>query len=147
MAQTENGNRYAINALKDRRASVAGEITECEKRLRYLRDSLGYIDGSLALFDPKGDPNTIPPKRPYRRVKLFGQGELNRLILGVMRKAGRPLGTPEIVSGVLTELGHDGSAAKGMNHRVRANLQYLHRERGTVEKLGAGRGTTWAIRA
>jgi hypothetical protein len=40
----------------------------------------------------------------------------------------------------------EGSLAAA-SRRLRANLQYLHRERGTVEKLGAGRGTTWAIRA
>ena len=141
----ENGNRYAISALRDRRASVAGEITVTEKRLAYLRDSLAHIDGALRLFEPGADPEAIPDKRPYRRVKLFGQGELNRLILGVMRKANAPLTTAEIVTGVVAELGHDGAAAAGMRHRVRANLQYLHRDRALVTKHGSGRSVRWTL--
>lgn len=142
----ENGNKYALAALKERRASVAGEITVCESRLRYLKDSLAHIDGTLKLFAPGSDPGDIAPKRPYRRVKLFGQGELNRLILGAMRKADRPMSTAEIVAAVVLELGHGEDAARGMNNRVRANLQYLHRERQSVNKHGAGRQTTWALR-
>jgi hypothetical protein len=145
MTQTENGNRYAITALKDRRASVAGEISACQKRLVWLKESLGHIDGALRIMDEVSDPESIPPKKPYRHVKLFARGELNGLIYSTLRKAARPLSTPEIVSGVLTELGHDGSVAKGMNHRVRANLQYLHRDRKTVEKLGVGRETKWRL--
>jgi hypothetical protein len=37
--------------------------------------------GILQLFDPNGDPKAIVGKRPYKRVKLFGAGKLNRLIL------------------------------------------------------------------
>ncbi len=33
----ENGNQYALAALKERRASIDGEMRECERRLRYLR--------------------------------------------------------------------------------------------------------------
>jgi hypothetical protein len=142
----ENGNKYALAALKDRRASVAGEITATKKRLDYLTDSLRHIDGTIRLFADGLDPESIGEKKAYRRTKLFAQGELNRLILDAMRAAAKPVSTGEIVSAIVTRLGHDESAAKGMNHRVRANLQYLHRERGLVEKHGAGRETTWAIK-
>jgi len=145
MTQTENGNRYALTALKDRRASVAGEITACQKRLQWLKESLAHIDGALRLFEPGADPEAIGEKKAYRRVKLFAQGELNRLILDQMRKAEGPLSTAEIAAGIIRELGHDESAAKGMTHRVRANLQYLHRERALVNKHGQGRETRWSI--
>lgn len=141
----ENGNKYALAALKERRASVAGEITATQKRLQWLKESLAHIDGTLILFDPNGDPAAIGEKKAYRRVKLFGQGELNRLIFGALRASIEPLSTAEITAHIVNALGHDESAAKGMHHRVRANLQYLHKDRRTVTKHGEGRGVRWSI--
>jgi hypothetical protein len=37
----DNGNRYAINALRARRASIDREIQACELRLRSLRKARG----------------------------------------------------------------------------------------------------------
>ena len=65
---TDNGNQYALAALKERRAVIDGELRECKRRVRYLQEALGHLDATLALFDPDGNPNAIRPKRPYRRV-------------------------------------------------------------------------------
>lgn len=130
----ENGNRYAVAALKERRASIDGEIKQCRDKLRYLTDALVHIDATLSLFDPSGDPKTIVAKRPYRRVKLFGAGKLNWLILEAMRKSDRPMSTPEIVAAIVTELDYGADAAKGMTHRVRANLTYLAQAKRVVKE-------------
>ncbi len=100
----DSGNRYALAALKERRASIDGEMRECERRLRYLRETLGHLDATLALFDPEGNPKAIRAKRPYKRVKLLGAGKLSRLILGVLRKAERPLSAPDVTAAVDAEL-------------------------------------------
>jgi hypothetical protein len=71
----ELGNKYALAALRERRAEIAGEITSTERRLAYLREALGHIDGTLRLFDPAADPSAIPRRRPYKQVKLFGAGK------------------------------------------------------------------------
>ncbi len=63
-------NRYALAALKERRAAIAGEISSLESRLRYLRSLVEHVDGTLRLFSDI-DPGTIPPKKPYKRVNLF----------------------------------------------------------------------------
>jgi hypothetical protein len=70
---------------------------------------------------------------------------LNRLIIDALRRSQSPLGTAEIVAAIIRELGHDEGAAKGMQHRVRSNLQYLHWERRLVVKHGAGRQTAWSL--
>jgi hypothetical protein len=55
----------------------------------------------------KIEPDSFAPKKPYKGVKLFGQGELNRLIFAAMRKAqGRPMAVPEIARAIVEELGH-----------------------------------------
>ncbi len=88
---TDNGNRYALHALRERRAAIDGELRQCEQRLRHLREMLGHLDATLSLFDPEGNPKAIKPKKPYRRVKLFSSGALSRHILDAMREGGRPM--------------------------------------------------------
>ena len=140
----ELGNRYALAALKERRATIDGEIKEATRKLRYLRDALIHIDATLTLFDPNGDPKAITAKRPYHKVKLFGSGKLNRLVMDALRRGARPMTTPEIVASIVAELGYGPDAAKGMSHTVRANLAYLARA-GRVVKEGEREGAKWRL--
>lgn len=144
MTQTENGNRYALAALKDKRATLAGEIAYLKKKLAWGEDALSHIDACLRLMDPEADPSSLPAKRTYRRVKLFRQGELGRIILDALRRAGKPVGTHAIVSALLQAGGHSESARPTMMPRVRGNLAYLERN-GKVTKTGHGRAVTWAL--
>ena len=32
----DNGNRYALHALRERRAALDGELRQCEQRLRHF---------------------------------------------------------------------------------------------------------------
>ncbi len=141
----DNGNRYALAALKERRASIGGEMRECERRLRYLRETLGHLDATLALFDPEGNPKAIRAKRPYKRVKLFGAGKLSRLILDALRKAERPLTTSEVIEAIVAELGYGDEAAKGMAGRVRAALRYLLAFKQSVIKEGERETARWIV--
>jgi hypothetical protein len=138
-------NKYAMAALKARRGSIAGQITDYEARLRRLREAMAHIDGTLRLFDEEIEPDSIAPVKPYKRVKLFGQGELNRLIFAAMRKAERPLSTPEIARSIVEELGHGEEAQAGMMRRVRANLRYLAKDRGLVQKHGERFDAKWSL--
>jgi hypothetical protein len=67
----EKGNRYAIHALKDRRATMAGEIVQMKEGIAYREDQLGHLDAVLRELDPSYRADTLPPKK-LRRVKLFG---------------------------------------------------------------------------
>jgi hypothetical protein len=91
----EKGNRYAIAALKDRRATMAGEIIQMKEGIRYRDEQLTHMDAVLRELDPSYRADTLPPKR-LRRVKLFGSGELNRLIADALRRAEKPLGSADI---------------------------------------------------
>lgn len=140
----DKSNRYALAALKDKRASLAGEIAEMETKLRYWRDQLTHLDATIAVFEPDYQPSKRI-KRP-RRVKLFRQGELNRLILDALRNAkGKPLSTKEVASAVMAAQGHDESARPALAPRVRTNLQYMARQNGSVAKLGDRRSAKWKL--
>ena len=66
---SDNGNRYALAALKDKRATLAGEIVKLKKKLAGRQDQIVHVDASIALFDPAYRVGSIPAKR--KRVKLF----------------------------------------------------------------------------
>ncbi len=144
MTQTDNGNRYALTALRDKRATLAGEITDFKKQIAWREQALGHVDACLRLMDPGADPSSLPAKRPYRRVKLFRQGELGRMILDALRRAGKPLGTHAVVTALLAEGGHGEEARPAMTPRVRGNLCYLEK-RGAVVKAGRGKAVTWRL--
>ena len=72
----ENGNKYALAALRDKRATLAGEIAQLDKQAKWKRDQLEHVDATLALFDPDYRVGSIAAKKPYRHIKLFKQGEL-----------------------------------------------------------------------
>ena len=135
----ENGNKYALAALKDKRATLAGEIAELRKQMAWRQEQLGHVDATLRLFDPNADPTKLPGKRPYKHVKLFRQGELGRLILDALRRAGKPVPASDIVTAVLAETGNGESVRATMRQRVRGNLAYQER-RGSVVKSGRGMG-------
>jgi hypothetical protein len=65
------------------------------------------------LFDPNGNPALIAPKKLYKRVKLFGAGRLNRLVLDALRDAGRPLTTAEVVERICASLSYGRSPPRG----------------------------------
>lgn len=138
------GDRYAISALRNKRATIAAEIVQIERQLRHRKESLVHVDATLRLLDPSIETAAIPNKRLPRRVKLFRQGELGRLILGALRKAEGPLSTHQIASVVLAAGGHGEAARPTVTPRVRGNLAYLDR-RAKVTKSGNGRSAHWRL--
>jgi len=136
----ERSNRYAINALKTRRAEIDGEIEACRQRLESLSEAIVHLDASIALLDPSYDAASVRPKRLYRRVKLFGGRKLTSLILDALRRAERPLTTQEVVSAIA-----DGNAsAPNVRKRIRMALRYLAK-RGAVVRDGERRAAMWRL--
>ena len=54
--------------------------------------------------------------------------------------------TADVVDSIVADLGYGEDAKAGMRNRVRANLQYLSRVRGSVVKTGERAGATWGLR-
>lgn len=142
--QTETGNRYAITALKDKRATLAGEIAQLKNKLAWAESQLKHLDATLQIFEPGANPDAIPNKRPKKRVKLFRQGELSRTLLDCLRTSDSPMRTYDVVSAVIIALGHEEVSRSALAPRVRSNLQYLQK-RGGVAKIGGGTNARWKL--
>jgi hypothetical protein len=79
------GDRYALSALRNKRASLASELVQLKRQLRHKEEMLGHVDATLRLLDPTMDINASPNESIVKRIKLFRQGELGRLSQGVAR--------------------------------------------------------------
>lgn len=137
-------NKYALAALKKRRAETAGEIVDLKKQLAWRQSQLDHLDATLLIFDPEIDTRKLPVSRPRKRIKLFRQGELGRLILDALRRAGAPLGTHAITTALLEAGGYGEPARPSLTPRVRGNLAYLE-SRGAITKAGRGKSVIWSV--
>jgi hypothetical protein len=137
-------NQYAIAALKDRRATLAGEIESYKQGIIDREEMLSHLDATLRALDPSYRADTVAPKK-LRRVKLFGGGELNRLILDALRRGGKPMTNVEIAAAIVTVKGYGEEAMPALIRRVRANLSYLRRDRGAVTKTGNRLTARWTL--
>jgi hypothetical protein len=124
---------------------LAGEIAQFKKKLAWAASQLEHVDACIAIFDPTFDIASLGIRHPRKRVKLFRQGELGRLIIDALRRAGKPLGLAPIVGAILADQGHSEAARPALTPRVRGNLAYLEKG-GKIAKSGKARSAKWALK-
>lgn len=138
-------NTFAIPALKEKRAQIAGRVISLKKQIARHNKELASLDATIGLFDPSYRVGSIKPRNARKRSKLFKLGELGRLIMDALRRAeGRPLATKEIVAAVTAAIGEAKATAPVLAHSVRSNLAYLARRKAVV-KIGDRMGTNWQL--
>jgi hypothetical protein len=139
---------HVVSGLVEKRRELAGIIDQLQRQLDQYRADLTHIDGALRVLASDLDPETIRPKRIYRRNRYFARNELSRLCLGVLRAAsGKPLSTDEIAGRVIAAKGFDNRDAilrTAVRDQVGSIVKRLRRN-GAIENIGAGRGTRWRL--
>jgi hypothetical protein len=137
-----------VSSLIAKRRELAGIIDQMQRQLDQYRADLTHIDGVLRILASDLDPETIRPKRAYRRNRYFARNELSRLCLGVLRTAaGELLSTDDIAGRVITTKGFDAidsvlhAAIRG---QVGSIVKRLHRE-GMIKNNDAGRASRWKL--
>jgi hypothetical protein len=142
------GNGHIVSGLIAKRRELAGIIDELQRQLDQYRADLTHIDGVLRVLAVDLDPETIRPKRVYRRNQYFARNELSRLCLGVLRTAaGEPLNTDAIAGRVIGAKGFNATdrvLRATIRDQVGDIVKRLHR-RGEVEKIGHGRAMRWKL--
>jgi hypothetical protein len=92
---------HVIYALRRKRAEIGGHIHDLEKRIVRQRATLVNLDATIRLVSPGANPDSIPPKRAYRRTRYFARNELSRLTQDALRTASGPLTSAEIAAAVM----------------------------------------------
>src|SRR5580658_2128412 len=78
----------AVNALRNMRSRIAGEIEMHSREIDRLRSELVHIDATMRLFDPATDPDDVPALRRYpRRTEWFARGEVTQRVYEAFRDA------------------------------------------------------------
>jgi hypothetical protein len=139
---------HVVSGLIEKRRELAGIIDELQRQLDQYRADLTHIDGVLRILASDLDPETIRPKRVYRRNRYFARNELARLFLSVLRTAaGEPLSTDDITGQVIVVKGFDTGDAilrAMIREQVGSIVKRFHRER-MIERVGAGRTSKWRL--
>lgn len=139
---------HVIAALRAKRAELSGYVHDLERKLARHRAGLANLDATIRLFAPELNPDTIPPKRTYRRTRYFAKDELSRRILSALRQAdGRPLTTAAIARAIMADKGFpidEGALSAAVTDMAITVLRRLSK-RGTVAKSGTSRNAEWAL--
>jgi len=139
---------HVVSGLITKRSELAGIIDQLQRQLNQYRADLTHIDGVLRILASDLDPETIRPKRIYRRNRYFAHNELLRLCLGVLRTAaGKPMSISDVASQVIAIKDFNGGDAfllAAIRDQVGDIVKRLH-SRNEVERIGAGRASIWRL--
>ena len=139
---------HVVTALRAKRAEISGHVHDLERKLARHRANLANIDATIRLFAPDLNPDSIPPKRTYRRTRYFTKGELARRILSALRQAdGKPLTTAAITRAIMADKGFpvdEGALSAAVTDMALTVLRRLCK-RGTLVKTGTSRNAQWAL--
>ena len=139
--------KHVVSALRLKRAEISGHIHDLEKRITRQRANLANLDATIKLFSPGTNPDSIPPKRAYRRTRYFARNELPRLTQDALRTASGPLTSAEIAAAVMQAKGMSAGDAAFKEIVAARALTVLRRltKRGAVIKHGTSRDARWAL--
>jgi hypothetical protein len=127
--------------------SSPGKIEFAQAELRQLLIDLDSLDATIRLFDPEIDLVEIKPKPIPARNQAF-RGEVSRIVLGTLRKAGKPLPNHEVTLHVMTSRSlntADKPLLRILSKRVGAALRH-YRKLGLIRSIdGPNRTRLWEI--
>jgi hypothetical protein len=139
---------HVVAGLIAKRRELASIIDQLQRQLDQHRADLTHIDGMLRVLATDLDPDTIRPKRAYRRNRYFARNELSRLCLRVLRTAtGELLSTDDIAGRMIAAKGFDTGDAilrTAIREQVGSTVKRLHRQ-GAIENIGARRASKWKL--
>lgn len=138
---------HVLSGLLTKRAELSGKIEFAQSELRQMMIDLDSLDATIRLFDPDIDLVQIRPRLVPARNQAF-RGEIARIVLGTLRKAGKPLPTHEVALHVMAARSlntADKPLLRVINRRVGAAMRH-NRIKGLIRSVpGPGRSVLWEI--
>lgn len=139
----------AVNALRNKRSRITGEIEFHSREIDRLRSELVHLDFVLRLFDPATEPEAVPGLQyRQRRTEWFARGEVTQRIYAEIRANGSVL-PRDLAKRAMVEKGipeQDRAVRQDIINRF-ANVCHDLSRRGRLEKIGHGPGARWKLPA
>jgi len=136
---------HVIGALSNKRAELAGLVSQLERQLAQQQANLAPLDATMRLFNPDIQPNRIRPKQPRARSVWFRPGECLRLIYDELREAAQPMTTHQLAERIIHV-----KALPIADDRQRALVQKtmlgsLNRAKETIVRVEAAGVVSWRL--
>jgi len=137
----------AVNALRNKRAEIAGKIAMLEATAEQLRADLIHIDAALRILDPATEPEAIGAIRQFpRRLEYFPRGEITRRIYDALREAG-DVRAQDLADTAMREKGlleTDRGLRREFVNRFLNTMHHMARK-GRLAKIGKGPGIRFKL--
>jgi hypothetical protein len=144
----ESLSELAISALRQKHAELAGQVIHYQREIARIREALAHIEAVLRPYAPDSPPEHILPKyRRPPRSEYLAHGEIRRRCLDAMRE-GAPITAEAVVVEMMCDQGLDAEGDRRLRtDLLKRTLRALDalRRRGSVEKIGRGRGVRWRL--
>lgn len=136
---------HVISALSNKRAELAGIVSQLERQLAQQQANLAHLDATMRLFDPDIRPNRIRPRQQRARSVWFRPGECLRLIYDALREAAHPMTTHQLAERIIRV-----KALPIADDRQRALVQKtilgsLNRAKETIVRVEAAGVVSWRL--
>lgn len=142
-----NEQPVAVNALRNKRSRLAGEIEMHSREIDRLRSEIIHLDFVMRLFDPQTEPEDVPALQfRQRRTEWFARGEVTRRIYEAIRTEGsvlpRDLAKRAMAEKNIPEI--DRAVRQDIINRF-ANVCHDLSRRGRLAKISSGPGARWKL--
>jgi hypothetical protein len=129
-----------IDALRNKRAELAGTLRQLEQQLVQQRANLAHVDATMRLFDPD-----IRPKQPRERNAWFRQGECLRLIYDELREATQPVTTRELTERIMRVKAIPAADGQRRERVQKTLLASLNRAKQTIARVEIAGVVRWRL--
>ena len=139
------GEPHVISALSNKRAELAGIVSQLERQLGQQQTNLAHLDATMRLFDPDIRPNKIRPRQQRARSVWFRPGECLRLIYDELRDAVQPMTTRELAERIMRAKAMPMADDRQRELVQKTILGSLNRAKATIERVEAAGVVGWRL--
>lgn len=145
-ARTET-YEHTITGLLAKRVDLYHEAERIRDRMAVIKNDIAALDRVLSTLGYTGDLNKEMPRQKHERI--FGQGELTRAILDVLRDATAPMATRDIAREILAvneQDARDRRLLTEVTRRVSKALR-IQRDLGRISAMQMDQLRVWKIQS
>jgi hypothetical protein len=139
------GELHVISALSNKRAELAGVVSQLERQLGQQQANLAHLDATMRLFDPDIRPNEIRPKQQRTRNMWFRPGECLRLIYDELRDVAEPMMTRELAERIMRVKAMPAADDRCRERVQKTILGSLNRAKETIVRVETAGIVSWRL--
>jgi hypothetical protein len=137
--------QHVISALSNKRAELAGLVSQLERQLAQQQANLAHLDATMRLFNPDIQPSRIRPKQPRARSVWFRPGECLRLIYDELREAAQPMTTRQLAERIIRVRALPMADDRQRELVQKTILGSLNRAKATIVRVEAAGIVSWRL--